>query len=246
MTRARLISLRLGVTLALLVVLFVIVRQLWFPGGFFQIFGVAKLYLVVAIGAVIAGPGLSGLVFKPGKKGLKFDLVVLALIEIAILGWGMYELSERRPVYAVFAVDRFEAVAAREIDPTQIRYAELADWPKVGPRLVYAELPTDPDVMNRLIDETVFYGMADIDRRPEFWRPYPQGMEKLKAAGNPLSELLNMADGRADRLRRWLGKQGDAAENFLYLPMRGSNGDGTVVLHADVGYPLAVLPIDPW
>ena len=246
MTRATLFSLRVCATLALLVLLYATVRLLWFPGGYFQIFGIGKLLLVAAVGATVAGPVLSAVVYKPGKKGLKFDLAVLGIIELAILAWATYEISDRRPVFAVFAVDRFEAVAAREVDLTEARFPGLSDWPATSPRLVYAELPTDPEVMNRLIDETVLYGMADIDRRPEFWKPYPQGIQVLKQAAQPLQALLAPDDPRASEVQHWLRKQASSAEDFLYLPIQGSKADGTLIVHADIGYPVDVLPIDPW
>ncbi|MGI9200165.1 MAG: hypothetical protein ACR2QL_03845 [Woeseiaceae bacterium] len=246
MTRARLFSLRFAASASVLALAFLLVRLLWFPSGYFQIFGVGKLFLMMAGAALIVGPALSTLFFKPGKKGMKFDLIALAAVELMAVGWGMTEIAARRPVYAVFAVDRFEAVAAAEIDMTQIRYAEHVDLPGTGPRLVYAELPTDGEVMNRLIDETVLYGMADIDRRPEFWKPYPQGVVALKTAAAPLTDLLRAGDSRAAVIDKWLRGQKMTASELLFLPIRGRKGDGTIILHADIGYPVAVLPVDPW
>ncbi|MGI9222702.1 MAG: hypothetical protein ACR2QS_16875 [Woeseiaceae bacterium] len=246
MTRARLFSLRISATLCLLLPLFVVVRTLWYPSGYFEIFGVGKLLLIVAVAALVAGPVLSAVVYKPGKKSLVFDLLVLACIEIVIVGWGTYEIAERRPVYTVFAVDRFEAVAAGEVDAARLRYTALLGRSATAPRLIYAELPTDVDAMNRLIDETVLYGMADIDRRPEFWKPYPQGMPALKQAAIPLRKLL-VEDGlQAAMLRDWLQQRSLRAADYLFLPIRGSKADGTVILHADVGYPVDVIAVDPW
>ena len=246
MTRARLLSLRIGATSCLLLLLFVAVRSLWYPTGFFQLFGIGKLFLIVAIAALIAGPVLSAVVFKPGKKHLVIDLLVLAVIELVIIVWGAYEIAARRPVYAVFAVDRFEAVSAHEVDIANLQYPNLRGRPATWPRLVYAELPTDVDAMNRLIDETVLYGMSDIDRRPEFWKPYPQGLATLKQVAIPLEELLAGEDTRAALVREWLQIQPLSAADYLYLPIRGSKGDGTAILHADIAYPVDVLPVDPW
>ena len=246
MTRARLFSLRLAASASVLALAFLVIRLLWFPSGYFQIFGVGKLFLMMAGAALIVGPTLSTLVFRPGKKGLKFDLGVLAAVELIAIAWGMTEIAARRPVYAVFAVDRFEAVAAAEIDMAQIRYAEHVDWPGQGPRLAYAELPTDVEVMNRLIDETVLYGMADIDRRPEFWKPYPRGLVVIKAAAAPLSDLLSIDDSRGAVIHKWLRSRKMSAAELVFLPIRGSKGDGAIILHADIGYPVDVLPVDPW
>ncbi len=124
--------------------------------------------------------------------------------------------------------------------------AELAARPWITPRLIYAELPTDVDVMNRLIDETVILGMQDIDRRPEFWKAYAQGMSFIKEAAIPLSTLLSANDVRAGPINEWLARQELSADAYLYLPVRGRAADGMMILHADTGYPVDLLAIDPW
>jgi hypothetical protein len=246
MTRAGLFTRRFMATASLLLLAFVLLRFLWFPDGYFMISGVAKLFLILLGANVIVGPGLSTLVYRVGKRGLTFDLIVIACIEIAILGWGMYEILQRRPDFAVFAVDRFEAVSASEVDPARIKNTPLATRPGHTPRLIYARLPTDANDMSRLIDETVFLGMQDIDRRPEFWRPYAEGIPLVKAVGKPLTELLASGNARAQLIGRWLANQELPAADYLYLPIKGRAKDGVLILHADIGYPVDVLAIDPW
>jgi hypothetical protein len=246
MTRARLFPQRFAATASLLLLAFVVLRFLWFPGGYFPISGITKLFLILVGVNLIVGPGLSMLLYKPGKKGLIFDLIVIACVEIAILGWGMYKILERRPAFVVFAVDRFEAVTISEVDLEPLQDSQLAVRPGYTPRLIYAELPTDVDGMNRLIDETVLQGMQDIDRRPEFWKPYAQGMSSIKGAAKPLSALSSSDDVRAGSIKRWLARQKLSADEYLYLPVQGRTSDGMMLLHADIGYPVAVLAIDPW
>jgi hypothetical protein len=246
MTRAGLFTRRFAATGIVLFLAFVLLRFLWFPDGYFLISGVAKLFLILLAVNVIVGPGLSTLVYKPGKWGLKFDLIAIACIELAILSWGMHEILQRRPDFAVFAVDRFEAVAAAEVDLAQTRNTPLASRPGQTPRLIYASLPTDPEVMNRLIDETVFLGMQDIDRRPEFWRPYAEGMPLIKAAARPLAELISDGGSRAGVLKRWLANQDLPVADYVFLPIKGRARDGVVILHADIGFPVDVLAVDPW
>ena len=246
MTRAQLFQIRFAATMSALILAFVVVRFLWFPGDYFAISGVTKLLLVLVAANVVVGPGLSTLVYKPGKWGLRFDLVAIACIELAILGWGMHEIYERRPVFAVFSVDRFEAVTRSEVDISQLRDGRLATRPGYTPRLIYAALPTDPEVMNQLIDDTVFLGRKDIDRRPEFWRPYADGIATMKVAAMPLARFLTPDDSRAGPVRRWLNRRGAQAKDFIYLPMRGRAGEAIVIIHADIGYPVDVLAVDPW
>jgi hypothetical protein len=246
MTRARLFAQRFAATGSLLLLAFMVIRFLWFPGGFFQISGIAKLLLVLVAVNLVVGPGLSALLYKPGKWGLKFDLIIVACIEIAILGWAMHEISERRPAFVVFAVDRFETVTVAEVDPGSLNSSQFAERAGALPRLVYAELPTDADAMSRLIDDTVILGMQDIDRRPEFWKPYAAGMAFIKEAAMPLSALASLHDKRAGSIERWLARQELTVDDYLYLPVRGRAADGMMILHADIGYPVEVLAIDPW
>jgi hypothetical protein len=227
-------------------VVFAVIRLLWYPGAYFAIFGIGRLLLVLAVVSLIVGPALSAFVYKPGKKSLAMDLSLLAVVEIIVIVLAVSVIYARQPFYTVFAVDRFEAVSRQEIDARQISHAALLTRPGHEPRLVFAELPQDPEVFSKLIDETVFEGKGDIDRRPEFWKPYAAGVSVVKEAAKPLENLLKGDDHRAARVLRWLAQQQGGRQDFLYLPLRGKTGDALIILHADIGYPVDILNVDPW
>lgn len=96
MSRIQLLLIRLSASLLALLLLFIFVRVVWFPDGYFALSGVGKLLLVLLAVNLVLGPGLSTLVYKPGKPGLRFDLVLLACVECAAIGWTLV---------AVLAVD---------------------------------------------------------------------------------------------------------------------------------------------
>ena len=246
MTRFRVFQLRLLPSAVLLLLLFGLVRLLWYPGAFFAVSGVYMQLLVLLVVVFVVGPVLSAFVFKPGKKGLAFDLWVLAGVEVLAVTVAGALLFQRQPHFAVFAVDRFEAVARAEVDLGKLQTALVTTRPGHAPRLVYAKLPEDPDVFSRLIDETVFYGMADIDRRPEFWEPYTNGIPDIKKAARPLDELLQGDEAQRRAAARWLAAMDSAASDYITLPLRGKAGDATIVLHADTGFPVATLNVNPW
>ncbi len=246
MTRFRVFQLRLLASGALLLLLFGVVRLLWYPGAYFAVSGVSKQLLVLAAVMFVVGPVLSAFVFKPGKKGLAFDLRVLAGVELLAVVVAGVLLFQRQPHFAVFAVDRFEAVGRAEVDLGKLQTALDSTRPGHTPRLVYAKLPEDPDVFSQLIDETVFYGMADIDRRPEFWEPYPNGVSAAKKAARPLDELLQGNDRQRRAVSGWLAATGSVAADYLYLPLRGKAGDAMILLHRDTGFPVATLGVDAW
>jgi len=246
MNRAQVFQWRLAASAALLLLVFGMIRLLWYPGEYFAIFGIRKQFLLLILISLALGPALSTMLYKPGKKGLVLDLVVMATLEVAVVIAASSYFYDRQPHYLVFAVDRFEAMSRLEVDLGQIAYPSLLDRPGHEPRLVYAELPTDPEIFDRLMDETVFEGKKDIDRRPEFWKPYAAGITTIKAAAKPLSDLLSGDQLRAASVRDWLSRREEGAYQFLFLPLRGKAMDVVLILHADIGYPLDMLAVDPW
>jgi len=246
MSRLRLFQIRLAASAALLTVVFTLVHLLWYPGAYFTISGVSRhLWVVVGVVAVV-GPVLSTFVYKPGKKGLVLDLVILAAAELAVLVAGSLLIFQGRPYFSVFAVDRFEAVALGEVSGSEVPEALLGRQADQQQRLIYAELPEDPERVSALIDETVLQGMADIDRRPEFWKPYSDGVATVKAAARPLEALLGRNDRRSDAVNKWLEKSGGSAQDYIVLPLRGRADDAIIILSADSGYPVGTLAVDPW
>jgi len=244
--KSRFLQIRFAATAAALLLVWLLLRYLWFPGGYFKLYGIGELLLMLVVANLVVGPGLSTLLYRPGKWGLKFDVVAMLCVELAIIGWALYEFDARRPAFAVFAVDRFEAVAMAEIDAAEFAASPIVRRNAYGPTLVYAALPTDAEVMNRLIDETVFLGMADIDRRPEFWQSYPSGIGVMLGAAQPLSRMLSADEALANPVRRWLSRHGENPSRFVFLPLRARDADGTIIIDADIGYPVDVLAVDAW
>lgn len=229
-----------------LLVTFALVRLLWYPGAYFAISGAHIQFLVLAAVVVVIGPVLTAFVYKPGKPGLAFDLSVLLGVELLAVVVAMTLLYQRQPHFTVFAVDRFEVVARGEVAVDELPNTIDASRPGHAPRLVYAKMPEDPDAVSRLIDETVFRGMADIDRRPEFWEPYTRGIPVIKQAARPLDALLQGSAEQQRAAARWLSSTESSAGDYVFLPLRGRAGDAAIILHADIGFPVATLRVDPW
>jgi hypothetical protein len=194
----------------------------------------------------VVGPVLSTFVYKPGKKSLAMDLGILAAIEVAAVVVAVSLIFYRQPYFAVFAVDRFVAVSKPEIAADEAAYEGFGSRPGHAPRLIYAKLPEDPEALSQLIDETVLQGMADIDRRPEFWQPYTSGLAVIMAAARPMDLLLEGTAEQRAAAQAWLDASGSQSRDFVFLPLRGKAGDATIILHANIGFPVATLLVEAW
>jgi hypothetical protein len=246
MSRVRASTIRVAATLAALGLLTGVTCLLWYPGTYFTISGARSLILIIVAVNLVLGPGLTALIYKPGKWGLSVDVAVIAAVELCALLWAAHVIYDRRPYYTVFAVDRFEIVTRAEVDVSDLADEALRQRPGHTPRLLYAELPTDPKRREQLIDDVIFRGLADIDRRPEFWKPYAEGVMTVKAAAKPVSQLLNVGDVRETSIRRWLSRQSGDLRDYQYLPLRGRTSDAMMIIHAGIGYPVDIIDVDPW
>jgi hypothetical protein len=83
-------------------------------------------------------------VFKSGKKSLKFDLAVIALLQLAALGWGVHLMYQERPLFLAFADDRFGTVARSQITGNKLPLDELLKLGENNPVRVFVKLPDNP------------------------------------------------------------------------------------------------------
>lgn len=159
--------------------------------------GAPELLLLVSICDVVLGPTLTFVVYRPGKRGMKFDLAVIALLQLGALGYGVHTVHVARPVFNVFAIDRFELVSEADIEPEQLARAPAMyrDLSQSGPRLVAAELPADADERSTLLMAAATQGI-DLKHLPVHYRPYDEVRVKALAKAMPLRKLTdyNAAD----------------------------------------------------
>src|SRR5690554_3622707 len=147
-------------------VLFLLV---WYPPPLFQADGGFRLLRTILIVDVVLGPLLTLVVFKSGKKGLKFDLWVIGTLQVLALVYGVNVAFQARPAWIAVMPHRATVVHANEVyEPEQSgRYARAPLW---GPEPVAVEEPKDPETRQALLDEFLS-GIPDIDFRPAFYRP---------------------------------------------------------------------------
>src|SRR3982750_4022373 len=71
----------------------------WYPPPYFHAAGADVLVLLLVSVDLTLGRLLTLVVFKSGKRGLKFDLALIAIIQTAALIYGMSIVLVSRPVF---------------------------------------------------------------------------------------------------------------------------------------------------
>jgi hypothetical protein len=214
------------------------------------------LLIMVAIDIVL-GPLMTMVVYKPNKKSLKFDLTVIALIQLGFLAYGVYTVHLARPAYLVFVKDRFEAVAVTDWPETAQQALENKPNPATeraffGPVFVGAKSPEDANSKQELLFSAAGGG-ADIGQMPQYYVPFEAQRLTVAANARPIAELkdTNKKDAAQvatiDSTVEKLAKQsGVKPENIGYLPLKGKQADGVVLVDKAKATVLGMYLFKPW
>lgn len=235
MNRQKAILIHAGIGSALLLILLAVVFYLWYPAPYFNIAGNKRVLYVLAGICLLGAPLLTWVVFKPGKKGLVFDLWVIAALQAAALGFNTWVLWSQKPAYMVFAVDRFNLLPAGQVDGQSIIDPRFLDVPLRGPLLLVATMPTDPAEYQKLLQETFFEGKEDIHWRSEYWTLYSE--DYLQAVHRAASAHL-LSDAHADyrqAISAVFDSSGLAEDELLFVPVTGREKDHAVLIRKSDG-----------
>lgn len=244
--RLRAFLVHLAISAAVLAVVLAFVLLVWFPAPYREFMGVGRPAILLVVLTLGLGPLLTLAVFRPAKKGLKFDLVVIAMLQSAALVWGVHQLYMRHPVYLVFAVDRFTVLVPGDFDPAEVVDGPFSSGLLSRPRMLVATLPADPGEREQLMVETLFQGKPDIDQRPRYWSLYSRDFADVLAVARPLAVLRQARPRSADLIDGFVARAGRPLESLLYHPLIAPRGDWVVILDPVDGAVLGALEVDSW
>jgi len=243
--QASALHLALSAAIALLVV--TLMLAVWYPRQYFTAMGGDTLILILIGVDVVVGPLITLIIFDPKKKGLRFDLTVIAAMQLAALAYGGSVMFEARPVYNVFVVDRFEVIAANAVDAESRAKAsaEFRSLPLTGPRIIAARQPDDAKRQADIV-LSAMNGGPDLANLPELYVPYEQFRQDAAKSARPLADLAKRQPQDADAIRAFVAASGRAEDALGFLPMKARNKDMAVIVDRASGEVAGILPIHPW
>lgn len=209
---------------------------LWLNPGPLLLANAATTPLLVTIGiAMVVGPVLMLLLFRPGKKGLMIDVGAIIAIQVLVWGFGAWILWKDRPGWLVIAVDRIEAVRINEVDGSRVSGPALSRPSPGAPLLVAAHMPDDPDRRRDIMFEAVSGG-PDIDRLPELYETPGPG----DATG------LRKRDRTNDALPDDATALSRGNDSIVLLPLIGHGAEVLVALDLSRWEIVGWWDVSPW
>lgn len=98
------------ISLLIAVFSWLLIFKVWYPQPLDVALGVGQVVVIMLAIDVILGPLMTLILAKEGKKGLKFDLIVIGIVQLSALCYGLYNINKGRPVAVAFDISRFEIV----------------------------------------------------------------------------------------------------------------------------------------
>lgn len=215
---------------------------LWYPSPLATAVGVSHLFLMMLIIDVIIGPILGFIVYKDGKKTLKFDLSIVIFIQITALLYGIFSIEQGRPVWLVYNVDRFELIKKNEVIEDHIKEAlpqyQETSWLK--PQLVAAEFAKDANIRsNDMFAEAL--GGISIAQKPERYVP----LEKVKLQIQQRAQVLSLlSEFNAKEDVNTIIKKYPQADSWV--PLKANAVNMVVLINKEKGEVVKIVDLRPW
>lgn len=215
---------------------------IWYPSPFATAVGVTHIFLMLLVIDVILGPLLGLLVYKEGKKTLKFDLSVIILIQIAALCYGVFSIEQGRPAWLVFHADRFELVRKNDIileniAKTQPQFQQ-ASW--AGPQFAAVKLAVSPQQRQNDMFTEVLGGIS-LAQQPDRYVELTQATTQIQQRALPLVELQQY-NPKTD-VEKTLAKYPKAN---AWLPLKANAVDMVVLINKETASIIKIVDLRPW
>ncbi|HSH72456.1 MAG TPA: TfpX/TfpZ family type IV pilin accessory protein [Methylophilaceae bacterium] len=247
MSRFRAAGIHLLISVFIVITVLGLMLGVWYPGAYFKLMGGGGLIFIMAGVDVCLGPLLTLIVFKSGKKTLKFDLTVIGLLQIAALSYGAHIMFQARPVFTVFTNDQFQVAIPADIEPKYLAKASREEWKHFslsGPVLVGAAEPKD----EKEKQDIIFLGAAGVDwqQLPELYVKYEDQRASILRKARPLLELRKIAKTNPAAVDAFLKSQSRPEQDFVFLPIRTLHAEMAVILDAKSAKIIDIIDAVPW
>lgn len=241
--KVKVFLIHLSVSVFIALICLAIIYFIWYPQPLYKATGITKIFLLMVGIDIILGPLLTLIVYKKGKKSLKFDLAIIILIQISALIYGIYKVSEGRPIWIVYNVDRFDLIRVNDIENInssnkKSKYNKLSLF---GPQYVNSQIPlNDIQVRNQVLFDELEKGISP-SQRVELYRSLETAKLKMQEKAQALDSLKTFNEAIEVKKVIELYPQADA-----WLPLKANAVDMVVLINKEKGEVVKIVDLRPW
>jgi hypothetical protein len=198
----------------------------WYRWPGWYLTGVLHVLPIIVAVDLVLGPLLTLVIANPRKSSreLARDIACIAVVQLVALSYGAITLWKGRPLYYTYSAGELSVTQCSELQPEQITLARQSNpefaphWYSL-PSWVWAALPKDPKANNAILFSAL-RGGPDVTAMPAYFKPWPQGLQELRARLQKVSDLHRYFSGpQRDALAKRMQAYGLDPDSPDTLPM---------------------------
>ncbi len=238
-------AVHLAISLFILIAFLCVMFTWWYPAPYFKVKDGWDVLSILFMVDIVLGPLLTLIVFKLGKPSLKFDLGVIACIQLAALFYGGQIIYEQRPVFLIFSQGHSYLASTNDVDMTLVDQSILDQMGGRGPFPVYAKMPDDVQARRNLVIEMFTADKPDLAFRPEYYEFMLPYLEAIMATDKGIKPYIEKNDNR-QVLELFMSKHEGRFNEYAYFPLFGGNKkDMLLVVNKRDGSIIDALNVNP-
>ena len=235
--RTRFFIAHLSVSFLCLLTLFFLIYFVWFIPPLDKATGVLPVFLMLILVDLIVGPFLGLLVYKDGKKTLKFDLGIVILLQICSFVYGAHIIVEARPVWIVYNAGKYDLVQSFEVIENNIEEARSEFKQK---SFFYPKYAAIKPLSNSERFRELQSGMSVV-QKPERFISISSAKVSIQQNAINLDSLKKYNDSNI--VDKVLSKYPQAT---AFVPLKANALDMTVLINKEKGEVIKIVDLRPW
>ncbi len=220
MTKFKAVSIHSSISLAIFFVLLYFIAVIWYPQPYFSADGGWQGIRIAFFVDVVLGPFLTFIVYKQGKPGLKFDLTVIALLQVLALTCGVLLIYQQRTAVVLFTRDAFHSVSAEQLADADIDIDAVEQLSPNKPPLVYLRLPTDKEERRKFVNQIMFFqGKPLFLLRDRYEEITPKALDDIFNYSLNISMLSQNDLEIKTAWEKFLKQHGGKSSDYAYIQL---------------------------
>jgi len=221
-----------------------LVFYIWYPGFYLQVMPGLQLFIIIACVDLVLGPCMSLVIFNPNKpsKELFRDYSAIAFIQLIALSYGIFSVSQVRPVYVALNTDSLQVVSASEIQSAHMSVSgEFSRLPWSGPKLVCFRSPAN-EVETKEALGLASSGIAQY-HVPKYFKTCDKN--QLILAAKSITEIKKIArDSKDNEMLDTLEEVTDIDQKYVWMAMKSRFSESIVLINVTTEKPEYILDRD--
>lgn len=219
MSKSAAVGIHMSASLVIFLAMLYVI-SLWYPTPYFAADGGLQGAQLMFFVHMILGPFLTLIIYKPGKPGLKFDLVVIVTVQLVAFALGGWTVYAQRTALVVFVDDSFHTLSPKQVTLAGLKPEQLPAFSATQPPMAFLDLPEDRPQRRKLIVEYELQKGIPMIRLGERYRPLDEERTQVVLSREmPVEELKQYNPDFQDIAKDLLESYGGKLADYAFIPI---------------------------